>query len=100
MKTLFLGMMHFMDLYNYDVERVKRCNIVYLTPEPRIIPFCAFNTLSMIYRDKIQPKYGIPIEEYEKIKGRKISNELYKRDKEKLERGEIYKKFYSGVKSS
>ncbi|MHA1349051.1 MAG: tetraether lipid synthase Tes [Candidatus Odinarchaeia archaeon] len=98
MKTLFLGMMHFMDLYNYDVERVKRCNIVYLTPEPRTIPFCAYNTLSMIYRDKIQAKYGIPLEEYEKMKGRKISSELYVRNKEKLENSDLYKKFYKEVK--
>jgi 7,8-dihydro-6-hydroxymethylpterin dimethyltransferase len=33
--------MHFMDLYNYDVERVKRCVIHYAAPNGLIYPFCA-----------------------------------------------------------
>ncbi len=57
---LFIGMMHFMDLYNYDVERVERCSIHYATPDGRIIPFCAFNVLPEIYRDAIQKKYSRP----------------------------------------
>ncbi len=94
MKTLFLGMMHFMDLYNYDVNRVKRCNIIYLSPDDRLIPFCAFNTLSMLYRDVIQPKYGLSIEEWEAKTGRKLRDGYYKRDIKALTSSEIYKKFY------
>ncbi len=94
MKTLFLGMMHFMDLYNYDVNRVKRCNIIYLSPDDRLIPFCAFNTLSMMYRDVIQPKYGLSIEEWEAKTGRKLREGYYKRDIKSLTSSEIYKKFY------
>jgi len=56
-KMLFIGMMHFMDLYNYDVERVRRCNIHYTLPDGRIVPFCAFNVLESLYRDYIQAKY-------------------------------------------
>ncbi|MHA1754847.1 MAG: tetraether lipid synthase Tes [Candidatus Odinarchaeia archaeon] len=95
MKTLFLGMMHFQDLYNYDVNRVKRCNIVYLNPDNRIIPFCAFNSLSMLYRDIIQPKYGMSIEEWEKQNNIRLKDTYYKRDIKKLTSTEIYKKFYN-----
>ncbi len=34
--------MHFQDRYNFDVERVKRCVILYSTPEG-IYPFCTYN---------------------------------------------------------
>ncbi|MFP3910086.1 MAG: radical SAM protein, partial [Archaeoglobaceae archaeon] len=78
MRSLFIGMMHFQDLYNYDLERVKRCEIHYATPDGRIIPFCAFNVLPEIYRDKIQAEYGVPIEEWEKKNGKKLRDELYR----------------------
>ena len=45
-KGLFLGMMHFQDKYNEDLERLQRCDIHYLTPDLRIIPFCAFNVIT------------------------------------------------------
>lgn len=53
-KFTFLGMMHFMDLYNYDVERVMRCNVHYLMPDGRVVPFCTFNVLNDVYRDYVQ----------------------------------------------
>jgi len=31
--------MHFMDLWNFDQDRVKRCVIHYAVPDGRIIPF-------------------------------------------------------------
>ncbi|MFQ6105881.1 MAG: tetraether lipid synthase Tes [Candidatus Hydrothermarchaeaceae archaeon] len=64
--AMLLGMMHFMDLYNYDLERVKRCDIHYATPDGRIIPFCAFNVLPEIYRDRIQSEYSVPAREWER----------------------------------
>ena len=78
-KTLFLGMMHFQDLYNYDIERVKRCCIHYATPDGKVIPFCAFNVIPEWYRDKIQKEFSVPISEWEKQQGRKLSDDLYKR---------------------
>lgn len=56
-KSLFLGTMHFMDRYNYDTTRVRRCNIHYLMPDGRIVPFCAFNVLEELYRDYVQKAY-------------------------------------------
>jgi uncharacterized radical SAM superfamily Fe-S cluster-containing enzyme len=44
-KSLFLGAMHFQDRYNMDLERLRRCGVHYATPDGRIIPFCAYNTV-------------------------------------------------------
>lgn len=95
-KALFLGMMHFMDLYNYDIGRVERCNIHYLSPDGRIIPFCAFNIFSDIYRDYIQKKYSYSIDEWIKVKGDHTIGEKmkYVRDIPKLKSSEIYRKAY------
>ncbi len=78
-RSLFLGMMHFQDKYNHDEERLRRCDIHYLTPDGRIIPFCAFNVIPEWYRDRVQAIYGITIEEWEKRTGRKLSDDFYKR---------------------
>lgn len=43
--SLFLGAMHFQDRYNMDLERLRRCGVHYATPDGRIIPFCAYNTV-------------------------------------------------------
>ena len=56
--ALFIGLMHFMDLYNYDIARVKRCAIHYVTPDLRAVPFCAFNVLPEYYRDAMQKEYA------------------------------------------
>jgi len=44
-KTILIGCMHFMDPYNFDLERVQRCTIHYGVPNGHIIPFCTMNTL-------------------------------------------------------
>ncbi len=61
-KTLMVAGMHFMDSYNYDIERVKRCVIHYAAPNGLIYPFCAYNS-GPVYREKIEKKYSIPFEE-------------------------------------
>ena len=101
-KFLFIGMMHFMDLYNYDIQRVMRCSIHYVTPDGRVIPFCAFNVLSDIYRDHIQRQYAIPLDKWIKLKGEDTIGSAikYKRDAKKLESGEIYRKAYANFISS
>ena len=77
-RSLFLGMMHFQDKYNEDLERLQRCDIHYLTPDMRIVPFCAFNVIPEWYRDRIQKKYGSPVEEWEKANGQKLEEGLYR----------------------
>lgn len=78
-KTLFVGMMHFMDPWNYDVERVMKCNIHYVVPDGKVIPFCAFNVIPQFYRDKFQKEYSLSIKEWEKKTGRKLSDDFYRR---------------------
>lgn len=55
--TLFLGTMHFQDLYNIDLERVKKCGVHYATPDGRIIPFCTYN---IFHRDSVESKFSVP----------------------------------------
>ncbi len=78
-KSLFIGMMHFMDTYNYDVDRVERCEIHYAVPDGRIIPFCAFNVLPELYRDKIQREFSVSSEEWEREHGRRVEEDKYHR---------------------
>jgi uncharacterized radical SAM superfamily Fe-S cluster-containing enzyme len=58
-KSMLIGAMHFMDPYNFDVERVQSCGIHYATPDGRVIPFCTYN---IFYRKGIEEKYARPIE--------------------------------------
>jgi len=60
-RTLMLAGMHFMDSYNYDVERVKRCVIHYAAPNGKIYPFCAYNS-GPVYREKIEREFSVPLE--------------------------------------
>ena len=62
-KMLLISSMHFMDPYNFDLERVQRCCIHYAVPDGRIIPFCSMNS---IHRPKIEEKLGIPLDEWKK----------------------------------
>jgi len=60
-KMLLISAMHFMDPYNFDLERVQRCCIHYAVPDGRIIPFCTMNS---IHRPKIEERLGIPLKEW------------------------------------
>jgi len=62
-KMLLISTMHFMDPYNFDLERVQRCCIHYAVPDGRIIPFCSMNS---IHRPKVEEKLGIPLDEWKK----------------------------------
>jgi len=42
--TVFVAAMHFQDVYNYDIERVKRCVIHHAAPDGMMYPFCSFNS--------------------------------------------------------
>ncbi len=63
-RTLMVAGMHFMDSYNYDVERVKRCVIHYAAPNGLLYPFCSYNS-GPVFRDRIEKKYSVPLESYE-----------------------------------
>jgi uncharacterized radical SAM superfamily Fe-S cluster-containing enzyme len=44
-KVIMLGMMHFQDPWNLDLERIQHCTINYAVPDGRIIPFCTYNII-------------------------------------------------------
>jgi 7,8-dihydro-6-hydroxymethylpterin dimethyltransferase len=54
-RIFLLGCMAFMDSYNFDVNRVRRCVVHYITPDLKIIPFCAYNN---IHRVAIEKEYA------------------------------------------
>lgn len=57
-KSLLISCMHFMDPWNFDHDRVKRCVIHYAVPDGRIIPFCTMNN---IYRQQIEKEFAKPL---------------------------------------
>jgi len=70
MRMLMVSAMHFMDPYNFDLERVQRCCIHYAVPDGRIIPFCTMNS---IHRSKVEERLGVPLEEWRKRHKEEIS---------------------------
>ena len=56
-KTFYLAGMHFMDAYNYDLERVARCGVHYSAPDGRIYPFCSYNS-GPTYRNRVEGEFG------------------------------------------
>ncbi|MDD1776427.1 MAG: radical SAM protein [Candidatus Methanomethylicus sp.] len=58
-KVLLIGCMHFMDPYNFDLERVKRCTIHYALPDGKVIPFCTMNS---IHRQRLEKALSKPIQ--------------------------------------
>jgi uncharacterized radical SAM superfamily Fe-S cluster-containing enzyme len=62
-KVVMVGCMHFMDPYNFDLQRLERCVIHYGLPDGTIRPFCSVNTL---HRAKVEKAYSVPIEVWKK----------------------------------
>ena len=96
-KALFLGMMHFQDPYNWDIQRIKKCDIHYATPDKNrpIIPFCTFNVIPEWYRDKVQKKMSVPISVWQQKTGRDLKSFFYKRDVKVREADPLYAKTYA-----
>lgn len=62
-RTLMVAGMHFMDSYNYDIARVKRCLIHYAAPNGKLYPFCTYNS-GPVFRDRIEREFSIPTADY------------------------------------
>lgn len=60
-RIIMIGMMHFQDPYNLDLERIQHCDVNYAAPDGRIIPFCTMNT---IHRSRLEDKFAQPIDEW------------------------------------
>lgn len=52
-KTFYVLGMHFMDAYNYDLERVSRCGVHYSAPDGKIYPFCTYNS-GPTFRNRVE----------------------------------------------
>jgi 7,8-dihydro-6-hydroxymethylpterin dimethyltransferase len=79
-KSIFIGMMHFQDPYNWDIDRVHKCDIHYAVPDGRILPFCTFNVIPELYRDKVQREFAIPAKEWEEKTGKRLLDDRHKRN--------------------
>jgi uncharacterized radical SAM superfamily Fe-S cluster-containing enzyme len=53
-RIFLLGCMAFMDQYTFDINRVRRCVVHYVTPDLKIVPFCAYNN---VYRIDTEEEY-------------------------------------------
>jgi uncharacterized radical SAM superfamily Fe-S cluster-containing enzyme len=60
-RIIMVGLMHFQDPYNLDLERIQHCDVNYSVPDGRIIPFCTMNT---IHRSRVEEKFGQPLDEW------------------------------------
>jgi len=67
-KTLMIGLMHFMDAYNFDLGRVERCTIHYGFPGGRIVPFCTMNT---VHRQALEKQYAVPLPKGQPVEEKK-----------------------------
>lgn len=55
-KTFFILGMHFMDNYNYDLERVRRCAVHYSAANGMLYPFCTYNA-GHTFRNRVEKAF-------------------------------------------
>ncbi len=72
-RLIMIGIMHFQDVWNLDLDRIQQCAIHYATPDGRIRSFCTYNS---IYRNEVENQFAVPIEEWASRTGRKIDKPL------------------------
>jgi uncharacterized radical SAM superfamily Fe-S cluster-containing enzyme len=75
--------MHFMDHYNYDVERVKRCVIHYAAPDGLVYPFCAYNS-GPTFREKIEKRFSIPMQTKEEMQRIRVASKADRGSKKRV----------------
>lgn len=56
-KTFFIFGMHFMDNYNYDLQRIRRCAVHYSAPDGKLYPFCTYNA-GYTFRNRVEKQYA------------------------------------------
>jgi hypothetical protein len=69
-RIVMIGIMHFQDVWNFDLDRVQQCAIHYVTPDMKIRSFCTYNS---IHRPNIEKQFAMPIAEWTKKTGKKIN---------------------------
>jgi uncharacterized radical SAM superfamily Fe-S cluster-containing enzyme len=69
-RIVMIGIMHFQDVWNFDLDRVSKCAIHYATPDGKIRSFCTYNS---IHRPNVEKQFAISINEWTKRTGKKIN---------------------------
>jgi uncharacterized radical SAM superfamily Fe-S cluster-containing enzyme len=69
-RIVMIGIMHFQDVWNLDLDRVQRCAIHYVTPDNKIRSFCTYNS---IHREKVEKQFAVPISDWTERTGKKIN---------------------------
>ncbi|RLG94647.1 radical SAM protein [Candidatus Bathyarchaeota archaeon] len=69
-RVVMIGIMHFQDVWNMDLDRIQRCAIHYATPDGKVRSFCTYNNL---YRNEVEKKFAISIREWIERTGKKIN---------------------------
>jgi len=69
-RVIMIGIMHFQDVWNMDIDRIQRCAIHYATPDGKLRSFCTYNS---IHRDRVEKQFAIPIHEWTEKTGKKIN---------------------------
>ena len=69
-RIVMIGIMHFQDVWNFDLERAQRCAIHYVTPDMKVRSFCTYNS---IHRPNVERQFAIPISEWTKKTGKKLN---------------------------
>ena len=62
-RSLMVAGMHFMDAYNYEMARARRCVIPYATPGGQLYPFCTYNA-GPTYRDTVERAGAMTPDQY------------------------------------
>jgi hypothetical protein len=63
-RSLLVAGMHFMDRYNYETDRTRRCVIHYADPDGKLYPFCTYNA-GPVYRTKVERKFALTPQQYQ-----------------------------------
>jgi 7,8-dihydro-6-hydroxymethylpterin dimethyltransferase len=76
-KTLIVGFMGYQNVWNLDIDRLKRC-VIHCPTFDGTVPFCSYHALG--YGDKILKQHSISIQEWEKTTGRSIKDDLHQHE--------------------
>ncbi len=63
-RPILMASMHFQDVYNYQLDRVRRCVVHYAAPDGRIYPFCSYNS-GPCHRQRVEQRFAVPLEKYQ-----------------------------------
>lgn len=69
-RIVMIGIMHFQDVWNLDLDRVQKCAIHYATPDGKVRCFCTYNSL---HRANVEKQFAVPFSEWTKKTGKKLN---------------------------